>query len=510
MSLKIRKPEAFLIALALAVFLGAQPAAAATCENLQSLVLPNTTITAAESVSAGAFAPPAGGGRGGANNFRDLPAFCRVAVTLRPSSDSEIKSEIWLPANGWNGKFQMFGNGAWAGSIGYNDLANGVRAGYASASTDTGHTNGGPAFFAVGHPEKVIDFSYRAVHETTVAAKAFVSSLYGNAPKFSYFNGCSTGGRMAMAAVQRFPQDYDGIIGGSLVFPTHTQGAQVWTGVMAHKAPGGAGLIPDEKLPLIKQAALNACDGADGVRDGVIENPLQCKFDPGVLQCSGSDAANCLTAAQVQTARNMYAGPKDSRGQPLYPGAAPGSEMGWAGRLRQPTALAIETYQHLVFKDASWDYKTFDVEKDMAASRKVMGPVMDNDNPDIRAFIDRGGKLIMHHGWNDPGVSPYYTVNYYNNVVKAVGEERADRAVRLFMLPGVGHCGGGDGPDQFDRIGVLDRWLETGKAPDEIIASKVRNGVTERTRPLCAFPMIASYKGTGSTDDASSFVCRMP
>ena len=488
-------------------------AASATCASLASLSLPNATITMAQPVAAGDFTPPAGGrGRGpGAAAFKSLPAFCRVAATLTPASDSDIKIEVWMPASGWNGKLQSVGNGAWAGAIGYPALGTALAAGYAAASTDTGHT-GGSATFVVGHPERLIDFAYRSVHEMTVKAKAIVAAYYSNGPKFSYWNGCSTGGRQALAEAQRFADDYDGILAGAAAnYVTHLQGTQVWIAQQAHADE--ASYIPPNKYALIHNAALEACDAIDGVKDGVIENPTRCHFDPDALACKDGDGPSCLTAPQLTLAKRIYSGPMNPRtGQQLFPGLEPGSEMGWASLAGpRPSALAVETYQYLVFQNPGWDFKAFDPDRDVALADKLISGTMNSVDPDLKPFFNHGGKLLMYHGWADPGIAPLNSVHYYTSVVDATGgtAKTAD-SIRLFMVPGMGHCRGGDGTDTFDAIGALDKWVENGKAPDRIVASRIRNGAADRTRPLCPYPRVAVYKGSGSTDDAANFVCGLP
>ncbi len=295
-------------------------AAATSCESVASVALPNTAVTKAELIAPGAFPTPSGRGPSAGEAFKRMPAFCRVAATLKPSSDSDIRIEVWMPASGWNGRLQSVGNGAWAGVISYPALATALSAGYAAASTDTGH-EGNKAEFATDHPEKLIDFAWRAVHEMTVAAKAITAAYYSNAPKYSYWNGCSTGGRQALAEAQRFPADYDGIISGDPAnYVTGTQGAQVWTNVISRK--NEANYIPPSKYPAIHQAVLDQCDALDGVKDGVLENPRRCKFDPRVLECKGADSPSCLTAPQVEMARQIYAGPGN------FPGLEPGQRDG--------------------------------------------------------------------------------------------------------------------------------------------------------------------------------------
>ncbi|MEO5925333.1 MAG: tannase/feruloyl esterase family alpha/beta hydrolase [Bryobacteraceae bacterium] len=482
------------------------------CESVRDLRLGNTTITVAERVAAGGFQQPgATAGKGKQNNaFLNLPAFCRVTATLTPSSDSQIQIEVWMPEARWNANLQSVGNGAWAGTISYPAMATALAEGFATASTDTGHAGGNAANFIPGHPEKVIDFSYRAIHEMTVAAKRIIEANYGRPATKSYFNGCSTGGRQALTEVQRYPADYDGIIAGAAAnYATHLHGGQVWTAAIANKDP--ATVIPAAKFALLHEAALKACDGRDGVKDGVIENPLKCNFDPKVLLCKGTDAPTCLTGPQVETAQLTYAGPKDARGNSLFPGMEPGSEAGWATLSgARPLGIADDTYRLLVFQDANWDYRTFEAARDIARATRDIGPLMDSTDPNLRPFFFRGGKLLMYHGWADPGIAPRNSVNYYNSVVKTVGKNAAADEIRLFMVPGMGHCGGGDGTSTFNAMAALTLWVEQGHAPDSIPASRVRNGQTDRTRPLCPFPQVAKYDGVLDTNDAKNFSCVTP
>jgi feruloyl esterase len=316
---------------AAAVTVSAALASAAPCESLASLALPNATITSSAVVAAGEFvAPPTGRGGPAPASFKEVPAFCRVLATLKPTSDSDIKIEVWMPAAGWNGKLQSLGNGGYAGAIGYPGLGAAVAEGYAAASTDTGHV-GGTANFALGHPEQLLDFAYRGVHEMTVASKKLIAAFYGNAPKRAYWNGCSTGGRQALTEAQRFPNDYDGIIAGAPAnYTSHMTAGQLWIGQAVHKDE--ASYIPPAKYPAIHAAVLAACDAYDGVKDGVLEDPTRCHFDPGVLACKDGDGPSCLTAPQVEAARKIYSGPVNPRTkQQIFPGLEPGSENGWAG-----------------------------------------------------------------------------------------------------------------------------------------------------------------------------------
>jgi len=489
-----------------AVFLISSHALAAVpCESLSSLKLSNTTINVAQSVDAGQFTQPGGRGGGarggGANPYANLPAFCRIAATLKPTSDSEINIEVWMPATGWNNKLLAVGNGAWAGTISYAAMAPPLASGYATTSTDTGHT-GGAATFVVGHPEKVIDFSYRAVHEMTVAAKGITAAFYGGGPRLSYFQGCSTGGRQALTSAQRYPLDFDGIIAGaSAVNASRLHGTQVWVAQQSHRDE--ASLIPQPKYAALHDAVLQACDALDGVKDRVIENPAQCKFDPAVLLCKDADSATCLTPAQVETARRVFAGPG------LFSGYSYGSEGGWNGTLANPVGIAYDMYRYLVFDNPNWDYKTLNIEKDVPLFDKTIGAVMNSSETNLKPFFDRGGKLLMYHGWADPGIPAGNSVQYYGDVVKGIGgPAKASTSIRLFMLPGVGHCAGGDGPSTFDSLGALDTWRDKNKAPDSILASHSSNGAVDKTRPLCPYPLVAQYKGSGDTNEAANFACR--
>jgi feruloyl esterase len=489
-----------------ATLISFQTAHAASCESVRSASLPSTTITLALTVAPGAFTAPTGRG---AEAFKTLPAFCRIAATLKPAADSEIKMEVWLPESGWNGRLQSVGNGAWAGSISYPAMATALAAGYAAASTDTGHT-GNNANFIPGHPEKVADFGYRAVHEMTIAAKAIIGGYYGSGPRFSYWNGCSTGGRQALMEAQRYPTDYDGILAGApAIYASRLQGMQVWAAQAVHKDE--ASYIPPGKYPVIHDAVLQQCDAIDGVKDGVLEDPTKCKFDPKVLTCKEGDTPSCLTAPQVEAARKLYAGPKDSRtGRSAFPGLEPGSELGWntlAGP--QPMTLATDMYKYLVLNDPNWDFKTINPETDFPRAEKALAESMDATNPNLKPFVDRGGKLLMYHGWSDPGIPPLNTVQYYKKVVDTLGgESKTGTSIRLFMIPGMNHCQGGKGTDKFNGISALADWVERGKAPDQIPASHQTSGKVDRTRPLCAYPQVAVYRGTGNIEDAVNFVCK--
>jgi feruloyl esterase len=482
---------------------------AAACQRLaSSLKLPATTVTSAQAVAPGAFVAP-GTNAAVAEAMKQLPAFCRVSLTLAPTSDSDIRSEVWLPLSGWNGKFQQVGNGGWGGSIQYGPMAAAVQRGYAAASTDTGHT-GDTARFAMGHPEKLIDFGYRAVHETAVQSKATIAALYGNAPRLSYFVGCSGGGRQAFMEAQRFPDDFDGIIAGAPGYNRTDQSFQlVYATKATHHTPESIMSAP--KFQVLHQAALNACDARDGLKDGLISDPLRCRFDPEVTTCRGAEGPGCLTVAQVDAAKKIYAPVVHPvTREEIFPGVEPGSEPRWtvnAGGPR-PLGMSDDLFKFVVFQDDKWDFRDLDVLKHLELARKADGGTISPTSPNIKPFLDRGGKMIMYHGWGDTNIPPRSSVNYYNRLVSTLGAAPVGAGVRLYMAPGMGHCGGGEGPNTFDMLTQLEQWREQGKAPADVLASKIADGKVERTRPLCPFPQIAYYKGSGSIDEARNFECR--
>ena len=294
---------------------------------------------------------------------------------------------------------------------------------------------------------------------------------------------------------------------------TRLQGSQVWTAAMTHAATPNAdgGYIPPDKYPLIHKAVLDQCDALDGVKDGVLEDPTRCKFDPKILECKGADSPSCLTGPQVELARKIYAGPTSRSGQNIFPGLEPGSEIGWATLSGpKPMDLAVDTYRYLVFQDPKWDYLKFDPETDVARAEKAISAVMNSVDPNLQPLFAHGGKLLHYHGWADPGIPPGNSVNYYKSVLEAMGgKAKVNDGYRLFMVPGMGHCAGGDGTSTFDMVSALDQWVVQGKAPEQIPASRVVNGAVVRTRPLCPYPQVAIYKGSGSTDVAANFFCNV-
>jgi feruloyl esterase len=514
----MKRPLAILICIA---SIASARAYGATCESLKSLSLEHTTITSAQSVAAGEFSLPSLQGAAQQNTlFKRLPAFCRIAAILKPSADSNIKMELWMPLANWNGKFQAVGNGGWAGAISYADraaaanggaggMAGALQKGYAAASTDTGHDGegGGGARFALGHPEKLADYAYRAVHEMTTTSKAIVAAFYGQPAKLSYFNGCSTGGRQALVEAQRYPEDFDGILAGAAANPkTHLDAWRVWMGQAMFKDKES--YIPASKYPIIHQAVLEKCDAIDGVKDGLIENPAQCHFDPKILQCKGDDTAQCLTKSQVAAATIIMAPAKNrSTGTLIFPGFEPGNELGWGQLLKGPDPYdtALDDFKYVIFGNPDWDWRTFDLERDVTFADKVTQATIGAVDPNLTPFARHGGKLLMYHGWADQDIAPQASVNYYKSALKTTTAN--SDWLRLFMMPGMQHCRGGEGPNTFDPMAALEQWVEKGTAPGQIIASHNANGKIDRTRPLCPYPQVAKYKGSGSIDDAASFVC---
>jgi feruloyl esterase len=484
--------------------------AATTCVNLKALTIPNVTITAAATQPAGPFTPP------GSRNPIMLPEFCRIEGVARPTSDSEIRFEVWIPpAEVWNGKFQGVGNGGYAGSISYPAMTTALQRGYATASTDTGHV-GDDLKFGQGHPEKVVDWAYRAIHVTAEVSKLIVRDHTGKFPDHSYFVGCSTGGHQALSEAQRFPDDYDGIVAGSPGYDRIRQiGSYLWAWTATHTKEG-APVLPASKLPLLTKSAVAACDSNDGLKDGLIDDPRLCRFDPATLLCKAGDSASCLTPPQVDAVKKVYSDLRNPRtGEQIYPGWSPGSEAfadganaGWRGFvLDPPEPMRVGVYRYFLFDDPNWDWRTMDWDRDIAYADAKLG-FMSAVDPDLTAFKQRGGKLLMHTGWADPVAIPNDVLKYYEAATRKMGgAEKTKEFFRFFMAPGMGHCGGGPGPNTYDALSALEQWVEKGVAPSKIVASHSTGAVVDRTRPLCPYPQVARWKGTGSTDDAANFVC---
>lgn len=531
-----------------AMIIFATPSSAATCASLNGLALPHATVTAAQSVIGGSFTPP-----GTTTPITGLPPFCRVAVTSTPTSDSLIKLEVWIPTDGgFNGKYEQLGCGGFCGSIGYNALATAVKRGYAGAATDDGSQAGGLGTFALGHPEKIVDFGYRALKETTDKAKAIIGAFTGHGPRRSYFAGCSDGGREALMEAQRYPDDFDGIIVGSPANAwTHLFSGFIWNEQALLDNP--ASYIPPALLPVLSKAARAQCAAQDGgvASDKFLNDPRDCNFDPAQVQCeAGQDPSTCLSAAQVTAARKIYGGPHDPHtGKLIFPGYEPGTEanpLNWplwivgasraadlSNSLAQGQALqqffGNSFFADFVFQNPNFDFRTFNFTKDVDTADDGVGQIVNSTNPDLRPFKRHGGKIIHYVGWADSAIAPANSINYYNEVTEAVrdaGDRFQDTVdfYRLFMVPGMAHCGGGDGPNAFgngadapvvdarhDLLKALNLWVEEGVAPQKIIATKYINdtpasGVAFQ-RPLCPYPQVAHYKGTGTTTDEDNFTC---
>ena len=397
----MRIPVATAFAVMVAVFSVRSNDRGRSCEELSRIALPGVGVTTASKVEAGAFTLPS---TAGAQAFRSLPSFCRIAATLKPTQDSDIKMEVWLPVSGWNGKFMAVGNGAFSGAISYSALATNLARGYAVSSTDTGH-EGGSASFALGHPEKLIDFGWRAVHEMTATAKKIVAAYYDADAKFSYWNGCSAGGRQAMKEAQRFPADFDGIIAGAPGLDWTARAAQaVRVEKQLQRSEASRLLRPQREL--LHKAVVDACDAIDGVTDGLIANPDRCTFDPAILQCKASDSGSCLTPEQVETARFIYASPKNPKtGRPIT-GLARGSELGWtdAGWTASARATGLDQFRFIVFRNPKWEVPDFNFDSDIVRAEETDADIVNALDPNLKPFLDRGGKLIHYHGWSDPQI----------------------------------------------------------------------------------------------------------
>jgi feruloyl esterase len=490
------------------------------CAALKSAAPPNVTITLAEPVSAGGFRPPGPDMLPGVmpENYAKLPAFCRVAGTIRPTPQSDIRFELWLPAQGWNGKFLQAGNGGAAGSIVYGALVDPLARGYAVANTDTGHRGGGGDFsWAAGQPEKVTDYAWRAVHELTLAGKALTRAHYGSFPRKSYWFGCSTGGRQGLKEAQRFPDDYDGIVAGA---PAANWSPLMSLAILTQKNLTGPDALSPMKLGLLKEAAIARCDAKDGVTDRVIGMPSSCDFDPAQLQCAaGTSGPQCLAPAEVAAAKRIYAGVVTRGGVVRMPGTGPASEPLWGAYASPMFSIGTSYFRHVVAKDPQWDPAGFDLDRDLARAEQVDGGAADAMDPDISKFVARGGKLLTYHGTAD-GLIPYgNTVNYHHSVVAKLGAAKAQDAVRLYLVPGMDHCSGGEGAHAVDWLTPLEHWVEHGQAPGTLAGTHPATTgggppgmppaapTNAFTRPVCPYPQLPVYRGSGDPALAESFRC---
>jgi feruloyl esterase len=508
-----------LVALASPAFAQANPGE--TCASMAGMTIANGEVTSAEIVQAGGFDAPAmpfGPPPGVvAATFRAMPDFCRVKVTLRPSSDSDIKVEVWLPAKGWNGKFVGIGNGIWGGSLSYFQMSAPLTRGYAVAATDTGHVGTGlSADFAAGKPEKLIDFGHRSVHLMAVTGKQSISRFYGSKPLLSLWDSCSTGGRQGLIAVHRYPEDFDAISAMAPANPmTSLMTQTMWTGWMTARTPQSRMTMP--KLASLHRAVLAQCDARDGLKDGIVGNPATCRFDPAVLQCRKGDADTCLTAPQVEAMRGIYRGVRGRDGKVLLPGFTPGSEMQLIALIGapEPFPVAATYFKLLVHGDnPAWDWRTMDYESELAAARRFGGATLDVPHDGLSAFFARGGKLLLSHGWNDGLIPAENTLAFYKALKRSLPAAQAHSQLRLFMVPGMDHCSGGEGASAFDTLGALESWTSSGAPPSRIIAARMAPPIPGApaspplTRPLCPYPAVAHYDGKGDPASAASFSCR--
>ncbi len=518
--------------LATAALAFAAPAYAAPCESLLSAKLPSVTILSAQAIPAGPYTPP-----GSKAALADLPAFCRVVATINPVPDSSIGIEVWLPATTWNGRYQQVGNHGWAGVIYYGEMAPQLRRGFATGATDDGHVSSSPNPFdvswAFGHPAKMDDIAWRAVHQLAENAKKLIAAYYAKPLVASYFNGCSNGGREGMREAEEFPADFNGILaGGAATYITRGAAEQLILSSDLRKG-GIQGAEGTAILRLAQKAVTAACDANDGVTDGLIQNPNSCHWDPHSIVCKeGEDQATCLKPAQADAiAANLHPVEDPATHQWLYGGASEGSEF---EQIRWKYNMALAPYALSTFQiglnDPAWDGTAFKLETDLPKIDRTLA-LLNTINPDLKAFAAHGGKLIQYHGWDDGAFTPGWTTAYYRQVNEVVGHgklEETQKFYRLFMLPGVGHCGGGPGPNNFgeemqiavspdpehDVVTALMQWVEKGTAPEKLITTKFNNDDPKQgiqmQRPVYAYPTEPVYNGTGSTDKASSFHAGAP
>ena len=520
------------VAVAVSAALAAQPAArrvgaltadiaragqtpALSCDKLAQQALPQARITSAVSVKAGPFTPP---GAAAGTKPVDLPAHCRIAATLAPSSDSDIKMELWLPLEKWNGKFMMVGNGGWNGALPLPAMTEPLRRGYAVAGTDTGH-EGGRGTFAFGHPEKLTDFAQRAVHETVVKGKALTTAFYGGQPRYSYWNGCSSGGKQGLKEVQAYPEDFDGVIAGAPANNWVRLQAQSLVANIANLPKGQSAVLGTSQFAILNKGVLAQCDARDGLKDGEVQDPRACDFKASSLVCKAGDAAgSCLTAEQAAVADKIYAPVRMASGELVYPGMPPGSEMTWGPVVSRRWDTGADTFA-LAANNQDWDYNTLDVSKDvLAAERSVIGTLRATST-DLSAFKARGGKIVGYHGWADPFIPTENSINYYESVVaKQGGMAQAQDFYRLFLVPAMGHCGGAY---SFDWISTLEQWVEGARAPDVVLAQHlpppgqapatpppgaVVFAPQFGTRTMCAYPNVARLQG-GNGEQPVDWVC---
>ena len=505
-----------------------------TCDltRLAARPIEGVTVQDALPIGAGGFVPR------GSSTALQAPAFCRVQATATPTPLSSITFEVWVPQN-WNQKVVVTGNGGYSNALSYRDMVYALSQGYAAVGGDTGHQTPTPddLLWGVGQPERIIDWGSRSIHSIAGPARRIVETVAGAAPRRAYFVGCSTGGHQAYAELQRYPQDFDGVIAGAPGNNRVRLNAGFLWQFLANRRQEDPGvpIIPASKLPVITRAVVASCDASDGVADGVVDDPRQCTWNPSSLRCPTGDEPGCLTEPQIEALERLYAGARNRRtGEQIYPGWPRSSEaltvnasglpaIGWHQYWGGAEPVRANFWRHWVFSDSRWSWWSFDFDRDIVRADETVGRMVDQRNPDLSAFAARGGKAIVYQGWQDPVVNALDTIAYYEQV-RAARRSQADtdRFFRLFLVPGMGHCSGGTGATSFgnqggpppvpdaerDLLHALDAWVENGQAPERIIASRVVDGKTVRTRPLCAYPRKAVYTSKGSVQDAAHFVCR--
>jgi feruloyl esterase len=497
----------------------ARAQAATPCAALASTALSDARVESAEVNATGTVA----GGRGAV--LTGVPDFCRVRGLAAPSPRSRIHFEAWLPLTGWNGRIQMIGNGGYSSAINNKELAALVRKGTAAVATDTGH-QGGKLDFGFGNDDAIADWGHRAVHESIVSAKVLATRFYGRAPRYSYFTGCSTGGHQALMEAQRYPADFDGILAGD---PgnnrTNLNFGFLWQ-FLANHEPGDNShpIVTAPDLVLVNRAAMKQCDALDGVSDGVIADPRQCKLALAQLRCTAGKTSDCINDRQIRALEQMYAGARRrDTGAVIYPGWPVGSEAPdgaggwqayWANPARPQEPQRVDYFRHWVFNDPAWNWWSFDWAGGVDRARTRMAPLVDAVATDLSAFEGRGGKIILYQGWADPVVSATDTIAYYERMAAATPGAASFSA--LFVVPGMGHCSGGPGATDFSSGAdassnialALQDWVEQGVKPNRILARQSRQAAKPFSRPLCAWPQLAHYNGSGDPADAASFICR--
>ena len=497
-----------------------------SCDALQNLNLHRARIVDAKGVSDGRFGIEEHGSFD-SPLVEELPEFCRVIGSASPVEGSIIGFEAWLPTDGWNGKLLMLGNGGYSSSIPYMQMAEYLRRGYATAATDTGHIGDDPVF-ARDNPVSIVDWGDRAVHASRLHAGTVIASFYGETPQYSYFAGCSTGGHQALMAAQRYPEDFDGIIAGAPGHNrTHLNAGFLWQ-FMRNHTRAGQEIVPADKLAMINAAVLAQCRDNNGTRSGglpadpYLDDPLTCDFDPQKLACGADREADCLSSEQIEALDAIYDGPRNPRtGKRIYFGQTPGSEAAggppalpgwsfyWADPRQRERPARLSFWRYWAFDDPEWNWWDFDFDADMSIVDQRLAPVINAMDADLSGFRRAGGKLLHFHGLNDPVVPATDSISYFERA-NARGNGVED-FYRLFLAPGVEHCRGGPGPDEFDLLTALEDWVERGEAPERIIATgrtvQSPDGAGEFTRPLCPYPKYAEFSGAGDSDRAETFFC---